>query len=147
MSGQTIVVLNGPNLNLLGEREPEVYGHETLADVEDLCRITAVGCGFALDFRQSNHEGILVDAIQEVRSTAAGVVINAGALTHTSVALRDALAVVSGPVVEVHLSNVHAREQFRHHSHLSAVCSAVIVGAGVHGYRYAIDLVARRVGG
>ncbi len=147
MSGQTIVVLNGPNLNLLGEREPEVYGHDTLTDVEEMCRKAAVEAGHALDFRQTNHEGVLVDWVQEVRASAGGIVVNAGALTHTSVALRDALATVTGPVVEVHLSNVHARESFRHHSYLSAVSDAVIVGAGVHGYRYGIDYLAQRLAG
>ena len=111
MGERTVVVLNGPNLNLLGEREPEVYGRETLADVEALCAKAAAEAGLALDFRQSNHEGVLVDAIHEVRSSAAGIVINAGALTHTSIALRDALAAVSVPVIEVHISNVHARER------------------------------------
>ncbi len=144
MSGRTVVVLNGPNLNLLGEREPEVYGRETLADVERLCRDAARKAGFALDFRQSNHEGELVEAVHEVRVDAAGVVVNAGALTHTSIALRDALATVDGPVVEVHISNVYAREPFRHHSYLSAVSAGVIVGCGVQGYVYAIDQVAQR---
>lgn len=138
----TVVVLNGPNLNLLGEREPEVYGRETLADVEALCRTTAAEAGLEVDFRQSNHEGDLVDAVQEVRLSAAGLVVNAGALTHTSVALRDALATVVGPVVEVHISNVHAREAFRHHSYLSAVSDAVIVGCGVQGYAFAIARIA-----
>lgn len=145
MGERTVVVLNGPNLNLLGEREPEVYGRETLADVEALCAKAAAEAGLALDFRQSNHEGVLVDAIHEVRSSAAGIVINAGALTHTSIALRDALAAVSVPVIEVHISNVHAREAFRHHSYLSAVADGVIVGCGTQGYTLAIARVAALV--
>jgi 3-dehydroquinate dehydratase-2 len=142
MGERTVVVLNGPNLNLLGEREPEVYGRETLSDVEALCAKAAAEAGLGLDFRQSNHEGVLVDAIHEVRASAAGIVINAGALTHTSIALRDALAAVQAPVVEVHISNVHAREEFRHHSYLSAVSDAVIVGCGTRGYAFAIARVA-----
>ena len=145
MGKPTVVVLNGPNLNLLGEREPEVYGSETLADVEALCAKAAAEVGLALDFRQTNHEGVLVDALHEVRSSAAGVVINAGALTHTSISLRDALAAVSVPVIEVHISNVHAREAFRHHSYLSAVADGVIVGCGTQGYALAIARIAELV--
>ena len=145
MGKRTVVVLNGPNLNLLGEREPEVYGSETLADVEALCAKAVAEAGLALDFRQSNHEGVLVDAIHEVRSSAAGIVINAGALTHTSIALRDALAAVSVPVIEVHISNVHAREEFRHHSYLSAVADGVIVGCGTQGYALAVARIAELV--
>ena len=145
MGKPTVVVLNGPNLNLLGEREPEVYGSETLADVEALCAKAVAEVGLALDFRQSNHEGVLVDALHEVRSSAAGVVINAGALTHTSISLRDALAAVSVPVIEVHISNVHAREAFRHHSYLSAVADGVIVGCGTQGYALAIARIAELV--
>jgi 3-dehydroquinate dehydratase-2 len=142
---QTVVVLNGPNLNLLGEREPEVYGHETLADVEKRCRAAAADAGLSVDFRQSNHEGVLVDALHEVRTSAAGIVLNAGALTHTSVALRDAVAAVAVPVIEVHISNVHAREAFRHHSYLSAVVDGVIVGCGTQGYELAIARIAELV--
>lgn len=138
-----VVVLNGPNLNLLGEREPEVYGHETLADVEALCRQRADELGHDLDFRQTNHEGVLIDAIHEVRRSAAGVVINAGGWTHTSVAIRDALAAVVGPVVEVHISDVHAREEFRHFSYITEVAAEVIVGRGVRGYSDAIDVLCR----
>jgi 3-dehydroquinate dehydratase-2 len=145
MGKRTVVVLNGPNLNLLGEREPEVYGSETLADVEALCAKAVAELGLALDFRQSNHEGVLVDAIHEVRSSAAGIVINAGALTHTSISLRDALSAVSVPVIEVHISNVHAREAFRHHSYLSAVADGVIVGCGTQGYELAIARIAELV--
>ena len=142
MSEPTVVVLNGPNLNLLGEREPEVYGQDTLADVEALCRKAASLAGLAVDFRQSNHEGALIDAIHETRHEAVGFVVNAGAYTHTSIALRDALATVSAPVFEVHLSNVHAREAFRHHSYLSAVSTGVIVGCGPSGYAYAIARIS-----
>jgi len=142
MSERTVVVLNGPNLNLLGTREPAIYGHETLADVEELCRKAAAEAGMSVDFRQSNHEGVLVDAVHEVRTRAAGLVVNAGALTHTSIALRDALATVEAPIIEVHISNVHAREEFRHHSFLSAVADGVIVGCGTQGYAFAIARIA-----
>ena len=145
MGGPAVLVLNGPNLNLLGEREPHLYGRATLADVEALCQKAADDAGFVLDFRQTNHEGVLVDAIQEVRGSAAGIVINAGALTHTSVALRDALAAVNAPVIEVHISNVHAREEFRHYSYLSAVADGVIVGCGIQGYAFGIARVAELV--
>ena len=135
----TILVINGPNLNMLGTREPEKYGTSTLADVEQLAATAAEAHGFAVECLQSNHEGVLLDAIHAARGSAAGIVINAGAFTHTSVALRDALAAVQLPAVEVHITNVHQREEFRHHSYLSGVCAAVIVGAGVTGYRLAID--------
>jgi 3-dehydroquinate dehydratase-2 len=138
----TIAVLNGPNLNLLGQREPALYGTETLADVEELCRRTADELGYDLDFRQSNHEGVLVDFVHEVRETAAGVVVNAAAHTHTSVALRDALATVAAPVVEVHLTNVHARESFRHHSYVAGVAQAALAGLGTAGYEYAVRHLA-----
>lgn len=138
----TILVVNGPNLNLLGTREPEKYGTSTLSDVEQLAISTAESHGFTVDCIQSNHEGDLLDAIHAARTSAVGIVINAGAFTHTSVALRDALAAVSLPAVEVHITNVHQREEFRHHSYLSPVCSAVIVGAGVQGYKLAIDYLS-----
>ncbi len=146
---RTVLVLNGPNLNLLGTREPAVYGSATLADVEHLCREEAARHGLAVEARQSNHEGELVDWVQEAgRRFAAGdvvgVVLNAGAYTHTSVALRDAVAGTGVPVVEVHVSNVHAREDFRQHSYLSAVAAGVIVGFGVDGYALAITALARR---
>lgn len=141
----TILVLNGPNLNLLGTREPEKYGTSTLADVEQLAINAAEVHGFTVDCVQSNHEGDLVDAIHGARGTAAGIVINAGAYTHTSVALRDAIAAVQLPAVEVHITNVHQREEFRHHSYLSPVCTVVIVGAGVQGYKLAIDYLASAV--
>jgi 3-dehydroquinate dehydratase-2 len=138
----TILVINGPNLNLLGTREPEKYGTSTLADVERLAATAAEAHGFTVNCVQSNHEGVLLDAIHAARGTAVGIVLNAGALTHTSVALRDALAAVQLPAVEVHITNVHQREEFRHHSFLSPVCTAVIVGAGVFGYKLAIDYLA-----
>lgn len=138
---ERIAVLNGPNLNLLGSREPEVYGTQTLADIEALCRETGQAAGVEIEFMQSNHEGELIDAIHAARD-AKGIVINAGAYTHTSVALRDALSGVPAPAVEVHLSNTHAREEFRHHSFLSPVVRAVILGAGAQGYRFAIELLA-----
>lgn len=134
----SLLVLNGPNLNLLGTREPEVYGTANLADVERLCEDTVAGSGFTVTFQQSNHEGVMIDAIHAARSAAAGIVINAGGYSHTSIALRDAIAGVGLPSVEVHLSNVHARDGFRHHSYLSAVSDAVIVGAGIDGYRLAL---------
>jgi 3-dehydroquinate dehydratase II len=138
----TILVINGPNLNLLGTREPEKYGTSTLADVEQLAASTAEAHGFTVECVQSNHEGVLLDVIHAARTNAVGIVLNAGAFTHTSVALRDALAAVQLPAVEVHITNVHQREEFRHHSYLSPVCAAVIVGAGVFGYKLAIDYLA-----
>jgi 3-dehydroquinate dehydratase-2 len=138
----TILVINGPNLNLLGTREPEKYGTSTLADVERLAATAAEAHGFTVHCVQSNHEGVLLDAIHAARGTAVGIVLNAGAFTHTSVALPDALAAVLLPAVEVHITNVHQREEFRHHSFLSPVCTAVIMGAGVFGYKLAIDYLA-----
>ncbi|GAA3577622.1 type II 3-dehydroquinate dehydratase [Microlunatus spumicola] len=137
-----LLLLNGPNLNLLGTREPEVYGSATLQDVEDLARTTAESLGLELRAVQSNSEGALVDAVQAAREDCDGVVVNAGAYTHTSIALRDAFASVALPFVEVHVSNVHAREEFRHHSYLAALASAVIVGAGVQGYVFAVQRLA-----
>ncbi|WP_394940052.1 type II 3-dehydroquinate dehydratase [Psychromicrobium sp. YIM B11713] len=134
-----ILVLNGPNLNLLGSREPAIYGTSTLADVEALCARAAADAGFTVRCVQSNHEGVLLDEIHAAQGTADGIVINAGAFSHTSIALHDALASVSLATVEVHISNVHAREEFRHHSYLSAVADTVIVGAGINGYRLAIE--------
>ena len=138
----TILVINGPNLNLLGTREPEKYGTSTLADVEQLAATAAEAHGFTVECVQSNHEGVLLDVIHAARTSAVGIVLNAGAFTHTSVALRDALSAVQLPAVEVHITNVHQREEFRHHSYLSPVCAAVIVGAGVFGYKLAIDYLA-----
>ncbi|WP_372697178.1 type II 3-dehydroquinate dehydratase [Arthrobacter sp. JSM 101049] len=139
-----LLVLNGPNLNLLGTREPAIYGTATLADVEALCRNRAGVHGLEVDFAQSNHEGVLIDAIHAARGTAAGIVINPGAFTHTSIAIADAISAVELPVIEVHLSNVHAREAFRHHSYISPVAAAVFIGAGINGYGYAIDQLATR---
>jgi 3-dehydroquinate dehydratase-2 len=140
---RSVLVLNGPNLNLLGQREPSVYGTATLADVEDLCRATAKELDLEVEFFQSNHEGALIDRVHQALAAGQSLVCNFGAFTHTSVAIMDALAVLTTPVVEVHLSNVHAREGFRHHSYVSPVADAVIVGAGVHGYALALRHVAR----
>lgn len=137
-----IYVLNGPNLNLLGTREPEVYGAATLEDIEAETREHATGHGMTLVFRQSNHEGELVDWIQEAGREGAAVVINAGALTHTSVALHDACKAVGLPIIEVHLSNIFAREEFRQHSYLSGVAMGVICGFGATGYVLALDALA-----
>ena len=137
-------VLNGPNLHLLGTRRPEVYGHTTLADVEDRCRADAERLGLGLVFRQSNHEGELIDWIHETgaavrRGESIGAVYNPGAHTHYAYALRDAIEAVQLPVVEIHISNVHAREEFRHHSVISPVAAGVVVGFGVLGYALAIN--------
>ncbi len=132
-----ILILNGPNLNLLGTREPEIYGTETLADIQTLCEETAKGHATTVDFRQSNHEGELVDWIHEAAQFD-GLILNAGAYTHTSVALHDALKSLSIPIIEVHLSNVFQREPFRHHSYISPTAKGVICGFGSHGYRMAI---------
>ncbi|WP_233416811.1 type II 3-dehydroquinate dehydratase [Halovulum marinum] len=138
----TVLVLNGPNLNLLGTRQPEIYGAETLADVERLCAAAGDAAGLEVDFRQSNHEGELVGWIQQARQSAAGIVINPAAYSHTSVAIFDALNMFDGPVVEVHISNIHRREAFRHHSFVSSRADAVIAGAGTQGYRFGIERVA-----
>lgn len=140
---KTIFVLNGPNLNLLGQREPEIYGRETLADIEAACRETAGRLGLAIRFHQSNAEAALVDWIQEARTGAAGIVINPAAYTHTSIAIRDALVASDLPVIEVHLSNVHAREPFRHRSYVSDIARAVIAGCGPQGYDFALMRMAR----
>ncbi len=137
-----LYILNGPNLNLLGTREPEVYGRATLADIEKLCRDAAKKHGFEIVFRQTNVEGELVDWLHEARTKAAGVVLNAGAYTHTSIAIHDALKATTMPVVEVHLSNPFARESFRHHSYVSSVAQGVICGFGAQGYVFAIDALA-----
>ncbi|WP_425090300.1 type II 3-dehydroquinate dehydratase [Tropicimonas sp. S265A] len=134
-----IDVLNGPNLNLLGTRQPEVYGTTTLSDIKRLCTDKAEALGVDLRFSQTNHEGALVDQIHAAGQTASGIVINAGAYTHTSVALHDALASVALPVFEVHLSNIHAREPFRHRSYISPVATGLICGFGPIGYVYALD--------
>ncbi|MBX6323990.1 MAG: type II 3-dehydroquinate dehydratase [Rhodospirillaceae bacterium] len=142
MSTPTVQILNGPNLNLLGTRQPELYGRETLADIEAACRRRAGTLGLELSFRQSNAEGELVTWIQEARGRDAGIILNAGAYTHTSIAIRDALAAVELPVVEVHLSNIFRREPFRHRSHVSGVANGVICGFGAHGYVLALDAMA-----
>ncbi|WP_188543398.1 type II 3-dehydroquinate dehydratase [Rhodococcoides trifolii] len=134
-----ILVLNGPNLNMLGTRQPEVYGGDSLADVVALCTDTAAQFGRTVRAEQSNHEGALIDWIHEARGTAAGIVINPGGLTHTSVALRDALVIPEVPIIEVHISNVHAREDFRHHSYVSPIAVGVIAGLGIAGYGYAVE--------
>jgi 3-dehydroquinate dehydratase-2 len=141
-----ILVLNGPNLNLLGTREPATYGHETLDDIARLCRDTAESHGLEVDFFQTNHEGEMIERIHQARGTCAGILINPAAWTHTSVAIRDALAAVELPVIEVHLSNVHKREPFRHHSYVSAVAVGVISGLGSNGYRLGIEHFARLLG-
>ncbi len=141
MARPVIAVVNGPNLNLLGEREPALYGSTTLADIQERCVSRADALGLDLDFRQTNHEGELVTMVQELRHSA-GVVVNAGAYTHTSIAIRDALALVDGPIIEVHLSNIHARERFRRHSYISDIATGVIVGCGPLGYELAITALA-----
>ncbi|GGM13485.1 type II 3-dehydroquinate dehydratase [Nakamurella endophytica] len=138
-----IVVLNGPNLNLLGSREPGTYGNATLADAELSCRDVAERFGRTVEFFQSNHEGALIDRIHRARGDAAGLVLNAGGLSHTSISLRDAVLAVELPMVEVHLSNVHRREAFRHHSYLSSAATGVIVGLGIFGYRVAVEFLCR----
>lgn len=138
-----LLLVNGPNLNLLGTREPDVYGHDTLADVEALVSGTAAKAGLEVRAVQSNHEGVLIDAIHEARGDCVGIVINPGAFTHTSIALRDALLAAELPVVEVHLSNVHRREPFRHHSYVSDIAEVVVVGAGIDGYEFAVRQLAR----
>ena len=144
---KTALVLNGPNLNLLGTREPQVYGSQTLADVEKLCVEACASHGLKLDFRQSNHEGVLVDWIQEAgrgqkEGSVAGVILNAGAYTHTSVALHDAIKGAGVTLIELHISNVHAREAFRHHSYISPAARAVMAGFGVQGYALAVAALA-----
>lgn len=138
----TVFILNGPNLNLLGVRDPAVYGLDTLADIEARCLARAADLGLQVEFRQSNHEGQLVDWVQEARESADGIVLNAGALTHTSVAILDALSASGLPVVEVHLSNIFRREPFRHHSYISLAATGVICGLGAQGYELALDALA-----
>ncbi len=140
---ETILILNGPNLNLLGTRQPHIYGGETLADVEAQCRSLAAELGFAIDFRQSNREYEIIDAIHEYRITASGIIINPGAFTHTSVAILDALNACEVPVIECHISNVHRREEFRHYSYVSLRADGVLAGFGTHGYQLAIRHIAQ----
>ncbi|HPE62225.1 MAG TPA: type II 3-dehydroquinate dehydratase [Thiolinea sp.] len=147
---KSILILNGPNLNLLGQREPAQYGHTTLADVEALCRATGERLGVTVNCLQSNHEGVLIDAIHEagrgVRDgSVLGVVFNPGAYTHTSVALQDAIKGAEVPVIEIHISNVHAREAFRHHSYISPAAAGIVVGFGVDGYVLAMEGLVRKL--
>ena len=141
---KNLLLLNGPNLNLLGTREPDIYGASTLADVEQAAVAQAAAAGAQLSTFQSNHEGALIDRIHAARTEGVdAIVINPGGLTHTSVALRDALAAVAIPFIEVHVSNIHARESFRHHSYLSAIACGTICGLGIAGYRFAIDFALK----
>ena len=142
-----VFILNGPNLNLLGVREPSIYGRDTLGDIEERCTARAAALGLEIDFRQTNHEGQLVDWIQEARESADGIILNAGALTHTSVAVLDALSAAELPVIEVHLSNIFRREGFRHHSYVSLAANGVICGFGAQGYELALDAVASLIEG
>ena len=140
-----ILILNGPNLNLLGTRQPEVYGRTTLSDIEAMCRAHGERIGVDVSFMQSNHEGALIDAIHEARGERDGLILNAGAYTHTSVALMDAISSAEIPAIELHLSNVHARESFRHTSYIAKVAVGVICGFGPAGYELAIDAMARHL--
>ena len=142
----SVLVLNGPNLNLLGTREPEIYGSETLVDIETACRERAKDLGLMVEFRQSNTEGELVDWVQEAGRSFDGLVVNAGAYTHTSLALLDALLAVDLPIVEVHLSNIHQRDEFRHHSYISKAADGMICGLGGQGYELALDALASKLG-
>ena len=144
-SAPRILVLNGPNLNALGTRRPEMYGAETLEQLAERCRARGVDLGLEIWFEQSNHEGALIDLIHEARTSAAGILINAGAYTHTSIAIHDALESVDLPIVEVHISNVHRREEFRHNSYISLVADAVIAGAGTLGYELGLEYLASKV--
>lgn len=138
----TALILNGPNLNMLGTREPAIYGAETLADIEKRCQTAAKGLGLAIDFRQSNTEGELVTWVQQARGLSAGIIINAGAYTHTSIALHDALRATDLPAIEVHLSNIYKREAFRHTSYISPLAHGTICGFGGHGYELALEALA-----
>jgi len=142
----SLLVLNGPNLNLLGTRQPEVYGRVTLDDIEQMCRSHAEQKGIALAFAQSNHEGVLVDHLHAAKGTHDAIVFNAGAYTHTSIALMDAISSVGLPVIELHLSNVHAREPFRHKSYLAPVALGIICGFGARGYTLAMDAALSHLG-
>jgi 3-dehydroquinate dehydratase-2 len=140
-----IYVLNGPNLNLLGHREPHLYGSVTLADIETRLRSLAAGLGLAIEFRQTNHEGVLIDWVHEARQKASAVIVNAGGLTHTSVPLLDALLAADLPIIEVHLTNIYRREPFRHHSYVSQAATGLICGLGPKGYELALDALAERL--
>lgn len=143
---KTVYLFNGPNLNLLGERQPEIYGAQTLADLEAACAELGAELGLKVVAKQSNHEGQLVDWIQEARSVAKGILINPAAYSHTSIALLDALNMFDGPVVEVHMSQIHKREKFRHHSYVSERSDAVFVGAGANGYLLGLRHLAQLIG-
>lgn len=140
---RTILVLNGPNLNTLGAREPHIYGHETLTDVENNCAQLAADLGYTVEFFQSNDEGSMISFIHSKYRQCAGVIANFGAWTHTSIALRDAVTLLEVPLIEVHISNVHARETFRHHSYFSDIASGVIIGCGTSGYNFAMQRLAQ----
>jgi 3-dehydroquinate dehydratase-2 len=144
----TVLILNGPNLNLLGKRQPHIYGHETLADIEAQCRALGDELGLTIEFKQSNAEHQLIDWIHEARESAAGIIINPAAFTHSSIAILDALSACEFPILEVHISNVHKREAFRHHSYVSLIATGVIAGFGVQGYtlalRHMAHLLARK---
>ena len=144
---RTVFVLNGPNLNLLGSREPEIYGHETLDELGARSRAAGERLGLSVDFRQTNHEGVLVDWIQEARGAADALILNAGAYSHTSVAILDALRAYDGLKIELHLSHPAAREPFRHHSYVALGSTAVIAGLGPAGYEIALEAVARKLSG
>ena len=143
---KTIHILNGPNLNLLGQRQPEIYGHATLEDVAQTCATLGKTLGLEVLLSQTNHEGVMIDQIHAARHTAAGLIINPAAFTHTSVAILDALHTFEGPVIEVHISNVHKRESFRHHSYVSLRADGVIAGLGVEGYEAAVRRMATLLG-
>lgn len=143
---KTIYILNGPNLNLLGQREPEIYGRETLEDVQRDCAAVAAEKGFRIRLFQSNHEGAIIDRIHEARQAACGIVINPGAFTHTSVAILDALNAFEGPVIECHISNIHKREAFRHHSYVSLRADGVLAGLGTEGYALAVRRICSLCG-
>lgn len=145
MSDSDILVLNGPNLNLLGTREPEIYGHQRLDDISQRCEAVAAELGVTIEFRQSNHEGTLVDWIQQAIGNTQAIVINAGAYTHTSVAIHDALKAFDGYILELHISNPHLRESFRHQSYISPVADAVVAGLGVDGYEQAIRVISTEI--
>ena len=143
---RSILVLNGPNLNLLGKREPDIYGHASLDDIRVATEKRAKTLGLTVDFRQSNEEGEMVSAIQSARSDAGGIIINAAAYTHTSVAILDALLACDVPVIELHLSNIYKREEFRHHSFVSRAATGIICGFGAHGYELAVEAMAHLIG-
>ena len=145
MANPVLFILNGPNLNLLGEREPEIYGRTTLAEIEERCRTRCEAIGFEADFRQTNFEGVLIESIHEARKKAAGIIINPAGLTFTSIALLDSLKMFGGPKIELHISNIHKREEIYHHSLISRTATAVIAGLGPDGYEVAVDAMRKLV--